>query len=496
MPSIYFQEEHALFRQSVRDFLSQRIRPRLPEWEKAGRLPREVWKELAEMDLLGLYHSKDHGGSGADLFFSLALLEELGRLAYGGFSAAVSVHAYMATHHLAQAGSDFLRQRYLTPAIRGEKIGALAISEPGAGSDVAALTTTARREGDGWVVNGSKIFITNGVYADFLVTAVKTPEGISLLVIDGESKGLTRTPLEKMGWHCSDTAQIGFNSVKVPAENLVGEPGMGFRYIMDSFQLERLAAGAIAIGGMDATLELTQRYLNEREVFGKPLKHMQVIRHTLADLLTELEACRQLAYHTAWLVTQGPYAVTEGSMVKLHASELAHRVADRCLQFFGGYGFMDEYPVSRAFRDSRVGTIVGGASEIMREIIARLTLDEVAYQQAYTAPAPAVPGAAAWVWGLPEKFRADKAGNAAMTAIFDLSGPGGGVFSLEVKNGRCTAAESGHPAPDVTLTMAADDFVALMERRLDPLQAFLQGKMKTNDPVRLQEMMKWFSPKR
>ena len=265
----------------------------------------------------------------------------------------------------------------------GELIAALAVSEPDVGSNVQGIRSSARREGDHFIVDGSKTFISNGYYADFITTLVKTEGGLSLLVIPGDAEGVHRTKLRKMGWHSSDTAEIQFDSVRVPAANLVGQEGMGFYYIMDSFQLERLAGGILCVGANDAILEMTLQYMQEREAFGRPIAKFQALRHRLADLASEVEACRQLVHHTCWLYTKGEFAVKECSMVKLHAAELQKRVADECLQMFGGYGYMEEYPIARAYRDTRVGTIAGGTSEIMREIIAKMMIDDVKYSTAY-----------------------------------------------------------------------------------------------------------------
>jgi alkylation response protein AidB-like acyl-CoA dehydrogenase len=339
---------------------------------------------MGELGYLGLNYPEDHGGLAADFFYSVVFLEEIARAGSGGFAAAVGVHEYVSMAHLASIGSEDLKRRYLGPAVRGEKIGALAISEPDAGSNVAGLRTTLRREGDHYVLNGSKTFITNGVYADFIVVACQAEGGLSLVVVDAPSEGLSRTKLNKMGWHCSDTAELAFDNVRVPTENLIGEEGMGFYYIMSSFQLERLIMGIMGVAGMDLALEETLRYMHEREAFGRPIAKYQALRHRIADVATELEAARQFTYHTCWLHEQGEFAVRECSMVKLYVSELGTKVADACLQMFGGYGYMEEYPLARMYRDARVGTIAGGTSEIMREIIAKLMIDDKQYRSGYS----------------------------------------------------------------------------------------------------------------
>ncbi|MBA4121905.1 MAG: acyl-CoA dehydrogenase family protein [Acidobacteria bacterium] len=383
MQSPYFTEEHELFRSAVREFFRQEVVPNLAEWEAKEQIPREIWQKMGAMDYLGALYPESVGGAGVDFFYSAVFIEELGRLGNGGFAAAVSVHSYMALNHIALAGSSFLQEKYLKPGLSGEKIGALAISEPNAGSDVQKISAKALSDGDFYIVNGSKVFITNGYYADFITTAVKTGEAVSLFVIDGNAEGLNRAKLKKMGWYSSDTAELFFENVKVPKENLIGEIGKGFYYIMESFALERLSAALMSVGAMDYILEITLKYMRERESFGKPISRFQALRHRMADLFTEVEACRQLVYYTCWLLNQNQTAIKECTMSKLKASELQKKVADECLQMFGGYGFMNEYPISAAYRDARAATIAGGTSEIMREIIAKITLDNVSYKSAY-----------------------------------------------------------------------------------------------------------------
>lgn len=324
------------------------------------------------------------GGAGADLFYSLVLLEELPRSGMGGFCAAVGVQSYIATGALHHQGSPELRDRYLAPSAEGREVGAIAISEPDTGSDVAAIRTAARREGGEWVIDGAKTWTTIGVDGDFVVVACRTdPDagaaGISLLVVDRETPGLSATRLRKMGRHSSDTAELLFDGVRVPAANLVGRENEGFRYLMQTFALERLVAAATAVGRCIVALEETLRYMRSRTAFGRPIDRFQALRHRLADLFAEVEAVRQLVYHAAWLHEQGEAATRESAMARLLASELNKRVVDECLQFHGGVGFVDEYPISRYYRDARVGTIVAGTSEIMREIIARSEVDGVEF---------------------------------------------------------------------------------------------------------------------
>jgi alkylation response protein AidB-like acyl-CoA dehydrogenase/putative sterol carrier protein len=386
MKSVFFTEEHISFRAAVRQFIDREVASHAEEWEREERIPRYIWHLMADNDLLGISYPEEYGGSGADFLYSVVFLEELARSTMGGFVAAVGVHQYIAMSYIEKFGSRFLKENYLRPGILGEKIGALAITEPNTGSDVAALRTRAVREGDFYIINGSKTFITNGVYCDFIVLAAKTnPEaeqsGISLFVVDKNLPGVNTRQLQKIGWHASDTAEISFDEVKVPATHLVGEENMGFYYIMECFQSERLVAAITAIAGADYCLKITLNYLHEREAFKKPLAKFQVIRHNFSDLATELEAARQLTYYACWLYNEGIPAVQQCTMAKLYATELAKKIADTCLQYFGGYGYMDDYLISRIYRDARVGTIVGGTSEIMREIIAKLIIDDMEYRK-------------------------------------------------------------------------------------------------------------------
>jgi alkylation response protein AidB-like acyl-CoA dehydrogenase len=305
MRSPFFSEEHVSFRGTVRQLIEKEIAPHAEEWEQEEKIPRWIWHLLADNDLLGISYPEEYGGSGADFFYSVVFLEELANSGAGGFAAAVGVHQYMAMSYIDKFGSQFLKENYLGPGIRGDKIGAVAITEPNAGSDVAALQTRAVREGDFYIINGSKTFITNGVYGDSIVLAAKTnPEadqsGISLFVVDKDQDGVQARQLKKIGWHCSDTAELSFENVRVPVTHLIGEENMGFYYIMECFQLERLVAAISAVAGADYCLRITLNYIQEREVFKKPLAKFQVIRHTLSDLATELEAARR-CNNALWL---------------------------------------------------------------------------------------------------------------------------------------------------------------------------------------------------
>jgi acyl-CoA dehydrogenase len=390
-PSLYFTDEHELFRQSVRQFIQKEVVPHTEAWETARRIPISAFERMGELGFLGLPFPEEYGGSGADFWFSVVFLEELARCGMGGFTTAVSVHEYMAINHIFKAGNAETKAKYLVPAIQGQKVAALGITEPDTGSDVSAIRTTAilTESGNEYTINGAKTFISNGTYGDFITLAVKTNPaaggaGISLIVVDLDSPGITRTKLNKMGWHSSDTAEIQFDDVRVPAQNLIGQPNKGFYYLMESLQLERLVAAVMAVSGAEVALDWTLQYLNEREAFGQKIGKFQAIRHKIADVATEIEVAKQFVYHTCWLFSQGDVVVKECSMAKLYTSEMQKRVVDTCLQFFGGFGYIEDYPIARAYRDVRVGTIAGGTSEIMREIIAKIVIDATAYKAVYS----------------------------------------------------------------------------------------------------------------
>ncbi len=388
MTSQYFNQDHQLFRQSVRQFIEKEVIPNASTWETERQIPKSIFQKMGELGYLGINFSEEYGGTNADLWYSVVFLEEIARSTMGGFSTAVSVHQYMAINHIAKIGSPFLKEKYLVPAIAGEKIAALGISEPNAGSDVSAILTTAVREGDEYVINGSKTFITNGTYGDFITLTCKTnttagANGVSLIVVDLNAEGISRTKLNKMGWHSSDTAEISFDNVRVPITHLIGQENAGFYYLMESLQLERLVASVMAVAGSELSLELTIQYLHERETFGRPIAKYQAIRHKIAEMATEVDIAREFVYSTCWKFTQGEVMVKECSMAKLFTSELAKRVADGCLQFFGGFGYIEDYPICRIYRDARVGTIAGGTSEIMKEIISKIVVDGAAYKKVY-----------------------------------------------------------------------------------------------------------------
>ncbi len=382
---MYFTEEHRLFRQSLKDFLQKEVVPHIEKWEETGTIERFIWEKFGEMGYFGLATPEENGGLGLDLFYTVILLEELQKINSGGFAAAIWAHAYLAMTHLNKEASVETKKAYLEPSVEGKKIGCLCVTEPFGGSDVAAMRTTAKKDGDVYVLNGSKTFITNGVYADYMVVAAKTnPElgnkGISIFVVDRNSKGVTANKLNKLGWRASDTAELAFDNVRIPHSNLMGEENNGFSYIMEHFALERLIMGINAHARSEYALEYALQYMSEREAFGKSIDEFQALRHKVADLYADLEVCREYNYGVAYKLDKGQYAVKEATISKLRSTKMADDVAYACLQFLGGYGYIEDYPMARLFRDSRLGPIGGGTSEILREIIAKIVIDKKEYK--------------------------------------------------------------------------------------------------------------------
>jgi len=375
-----FNDEHEMLRRSIHAFVEKEIVPRAAEWEAAGRIPRELWRRLGELGFLGLEFPPEYGGSGADFLASVVLGEEMARCRSGGVAFSVLVHTDMSSPWLVRFGTDAQKRKYLPGIARGETVCALGITEPGAGSDMAALTTRAERDGDVYRLTGNKIFITNGVYGDLYFVAARTDAGtpdrrhagISMFLVERGLPGFTvsRT-LDEMGMRASDTAELAFQDCPVPAENLLGVEGRGFQQLAAGLQRERLMAAVLARSGADQALEDTMSYLRERTAFGEPLAQRQVLRHRVADLATDLEAARELVYHAIRLFMAGEDCAREVSMAKLFATEVANRVAYEAVQMHGGYGYMREFPVEGFFRDVRLWTIASGTSEVMREIIAR-----------------------------------------------------------------------------------------------------------------------------
>jgi acyl-CoA dehydrogenase len=387
MNSMYFTEEHEAFRQSFRDFLQKEVVPHIDKWEKEGTVERFIWKKFGEMGYFGLNQPEEYGGLGLDLFYTVIFLEELQKVNSGGFAANMWAHAYLAMTHVNKEGDDRIKKEYLTPTIEGDKIGCLCITEPFGGSDVAGMRTTAIKKGDTYVLNGSKTFITNGVYSDYLVVAAKTnPEdkhkGMSIFIVDRDTPGISSTKLDKLGWRASDTAEIAFDNVVIPAENLMGEEGKGFPYIMQHFALERLVMGINAHARAEYAVDYVVQYMSEREAFGKTLDKFQALRHKVAEMASRVDMCREYNYSIAKRLNDGIYVVKEASMSKLLSTKMADEVIYDALQLLGGYGYMEEYPMARLLRDSRLGPIGGGTSEILKEIIAKMVIDKKEYRPA------------------------------------------------------------------------------------------------------------------
>ncbi|WNJ18891.1 acyl-CoA dehydrogenase family protein [Pontibacter sp. G13] len=487
MDSYYFSEEHQMFRTSLRAFLDREVKPFIDEWEEQQQIPKDLWPKFAEMGYLGLNYPEKYGGLDLDFFFSVIFVEEISRCFSGGFAVNLMVQQYMASPYIFHHGSEALKQKYLTRAIAGQAVSSIAISEPGAGSDVANIQTRAIRQGDHYVVNGSKTFITNGVYGDFLVTVVKTdPDagvaGISLLVIDREAEGVSATKLKKLGWHASDTAELAFDNVRVPVENLLGEAGKGFYYLMGGLQLERLIGAIAGVAGAQHALEYALQYMSERHAFGRPINKFQVLRHRVADLSTEIESAKAFVYQCSRMHNDGHYAVKECSMAKLLATELADKAMYQCLQFFGGYGFIEEFKIARMFRDSRVGTIGGGTSEIMREIIAKMVIDDQRYDEAADQHGTALASGA----DLTETTEVvkERAGQApAIGSRIKFSFAEGAIL-LDGTGGENKVSNQDEDA-QCTIGVDLQDFQALLDGSLSPMNAFMAGKFDVQGDMSL-----------
>jgi acyl-CoA dehydrogenase len=370
-----FTDEHEELRASARGFIERELAPHAQRWEEERWFSDDVFAALAAQGLLGLKYPERYGGQGGDYLHEAVLCEELARVGSGGTAAGIGAHVNIATPPIWKFGDEQQKQDYLVPAIRGERIGALGITEPGAGSDVASIATRAERVDGGFVVNGEKTYITNGVRAHFIVTAVKTSadgghHGISFLIVD-RGEGVTSSKLDKLGWHASDTATIAYEDVFVPEQNLLGELNEGFKLIMANFQWERLAMALGAVGAMQLAWERTAAFARERQAFGRALSGHQVIRHKLADLASSVYSCRCVTYDALRRFVEGEEPIAEVTMAKLTTQRAAFELMDECLQIHGGAGYMREYWVERAARDARLGPIGGGSDEIMREILGR-----------------------------------------------------------------------------------------------------------------------------
>lgn len=374
----YFTDEHNIFRNQLRSFIEKELAPHADEWEKAHWFPNDVFKKLGDLGYLGLRYPEDVGGAGVDYWYTVIFHEEMIRCGSGGVVMGVAVQTDMGTPAINAHGTPEQKAQFLTPVIKGEKVCAIAVTEPGAGSDVKAIKTKAVKDGDHYVINGAKTFITMGKRADFLTLAVKTdPDegygGISLFLFPTDTPGFSvARDLDKLGTHSADTVELSFEDCRVHEKYLLGEENKGFYYIMEGFQFERMTAVFSAISSAKLAMERTIEYGKTREVFGKPIVKHQANAHMLAQLATEIEAAQALAYHCADMLNNGEDALKEVSMCKLFACELSNKVIDRCLQLMGGYGYIEEYQLARSFRDGRLNTIGGGTSEVMRQIISKL----------------------------------------------------------------------------------------------------------------------------
>lgn len=387
MTHLYLTEEHEFFRKTFQEFLQKEVVPYIEKWEETGSIERFIWKKFGEMGYFGLIYPEQYGGMDLDLFYTVIFLEELQKINSAGFAAAMWAHTYLAMTHLHKEANHEQKMKYLAPSIAGDKIGCLCITEPFAGSDVSGIRTTAVRKGNKYILNGSKTFITNGVYSDYLIVAAKTDtenahKGMSIFVIDRDTPGISATKLDKLGWRASDTAEIALDNVEVPMENLMGEEGKGFPYIMQHFALERLVMGINAHARSEYAIKYTIDYMKERQAFGKSISKFQVLRHRIAQLSTEVEMCKTFNYTTAKRLNDGEYVVKEATMSKLQSTKVADKVMYECLQMLGGYGYMEEYPLARLLRDSRLGPIGGGTSEILREILSKMIVDGKNYKPA------------------------------------------------------------------------------------------------------------------
>jgi citronellyl-CoA dehydrogenase len=377
--NIYFDKEHEQVRKAVRDFVNKRINPFVDEWEEKGIAPlHELFKEMGELGFLGIRYDPKYGGEGLDYWYETIVLEEIAHIKCGAIPMAIAVQTNMATPAINEFGSEYLKDKYLGAAIRGDMVGAIAVTEPDAGSDVAALKSFAKKDGDVYVLNGSKTYITNGTQADFLTLLARTSDepgyhSFSLFVVPTDLPGFKISKkLDKLGMRSSDTAELYFDDVRIPKENLIGQEGEGFIYQMQQFQHERFAVLPLSYIGAEDLIRETVEYLRKRIVFGKPLIAKQVLRHRLVHWLSEIESLRQLSYHIVRLKMAGQDSTKEISMGKLLGGEILNKVADGCLQMYGGMGFMNEMRISRAYRDSKLMSIGGGASEVMSDVLAKL----------------------------------------------------------------------------------------------------------------------------
>lgn len=377
---IYLKDEHRMLRDQLRRFIEAEVTPNGDQWEAAGMVPRDVLKRMGELGFFGIRYPESFGGAELDTIATMVLSEEMGRSTFGGFAITVLVHTDMASPHLVNAGNDEQKARFLEKVVSGELITAVGVTEPDAGSDVAAIRTRATRTDGGWILNGTKMFITNGVHGDLYFVAAKSgdPDAgsgsreVTMFIVEKGVEGFSvGRSLDKMGWRSSDTAELIFDNCFVPDANVLGEVHRGFYAIMQNFQNERLVLGAQSMGEAQKAIELTLEYVKDRKAFDGVLWDKQAIRQRLSQRLSEVEAGRHLVYHAAWLDTQGIGCVKEVSMVKAYCGELVNKVMYDCQQFHGGFGYMRESTIERMTRDARVQSVGGGATEVMLEEVAK-----------------------------------------------------------------------------------------------------------------------------
>ncbi len=377
---IHQDELTPLFHDMICRFLEQEVAPHYEAWEAAGEMPRAMWQRMGEAGLLGIDMPEPLGGAGADFAITQLAVEEISRQGFGGLASAYNIHANIVMPYLLHIATPAQQQHWLPAMARGETIGAIAMTEPGAGSDLAAMKTRARRTEGGWRLDGSKLFITNGQVADLVIVCAKTdPEagarGVSLFLVDTRLPGFSRgQPIKKIGQHASDTAELFFDGMELPADALLGEEGRGFAYLMQELPRERLGVGAQALGAMEGALALTLAYVKERRAFGQRVGDFQNTRFTLAEVQADIELGRAYLEKCMAQYRQGAMGPTEAAILKLRLTEMQCATADTCLQLFGGYGYTREYPISRFYLDARVQTIYAGTSEIMKEVVARSLL--------------------------------------------------------------------------------------------------------------------------
>lgn len=377
-------QTNELFHAMISRCLAQEVAPFYQYWEEAGEIPRSLWRKLGAAGLLGIDLDDAWGGAGADIAITQLALEEISRQGFGGLASAYNIHANIVMPYLQNLATNEQRETWLPAMARGESLGAIAMTEPNAGSDLAAIKTRATKTKAGWELTGSKIFITNGQVADLVIVCAKTDpsagaKGVSLFLVDTRLPGFSRgKPIKKIGQHASDTAELAFDHIQLPCDALLGEEGAGFRYLMQELPRERLGVGAQALGAVEGALALTLEYVQQRQAFGRRVADFQNTRFTLGEIKAQLDMARAYFNHCIDKYRQGTMNSTDAAILKLQLSELQCRAVDRCLQLFGGYGYTHEYPISRFYLDARVQTIYAGSSEIMKEVVARSLLGKVA----------------------------------------------------------------------------------------------------------------------